>query len=175
MREKGFVHIYTGEGKGKTTSAIGLAIRARCRGKKILFAQFFKEKDSPGELALLQQLGISTIVFDAIKSPFFYPDINRDYLREEVKKALQQIQHFFSEQQPDLVILDEFICLVSEHVLTEHEAVSFITKRPENIEIVLTGRGATEQIISLADYVTNMQNIKHPYDKGISARKGIEI
>ncbi len=175
MREKGLVHIYTGEGKGKTTSAIGLAIRARGRGKKILFAQFFKEKDSPGELAILQQLGISTIVFDTIKSPFFYPDVNRDYLKEEVRIALRQIQHFFSEQQPDLVILDEFICLVSEHVLTEHEAVSFIIKRPENIEIVLTGRGATEEIISLADYVTNMQNIKHPYDRGISARKGIEI
>ncbi len=175
MREKGLVHIYTGEGKGKTTSAIGLAIRARGRGKKILFAQFFKEKDSPGELAILQQLGISTIVFDTIKSRFFYPDVNRDYLKEEVRIALRQIQHFFSEQQPDLVILDEFICLVSEHVLTEHEAVSFIIKRPENIEIVLTGRGATEEIISLADYVTNMQNIKHPYDRGISARKGIEI
>jgi len=175
MLEKGFVHIYTGEGKGKTTSALGLAIRARGRGKKILFAQFFKEKDSPGELALLEQLGIHTLVFDAIKSPFFYPDINRDYLKEEARKALRQIQRLFSEQQPDLVILDEFICLVSEHILTDNEAASFIEERPENIEIVLTGRGATEQIISLADYVTNMQNIKHPFDKGISARTGIEI
>ena len=175
MREKGLVHIYTGEGKGKTTSAIGLAIRARGRGKKILFAQFFKEKDSPGELALLEQLGITTIVFDAIKSPFFNPDINRDYLREEVKKALRQLHIYFLEEQPNLVILDEFLCLVSEDVLREDEAVSFIAERPVNIEIVLTGRGATEQIISLADYVTNMQNIKHPFDKGISARTGIEI
>jgi len=175
MLEKGLVHIYTGEGKGKTTSAMGLAIRARGRGKKILFAQFFKEKGSPGELELLEQLGIHIIVFDKIKSPFFYPDINRKHLREEVIKALRQLGHLFSEEQPDLVILDEFICLVSEHVLAEHEAVSFIAERPENIELVLTGRGATQQIINLADYVTNMQNIKHPFDKGIAARKGIEI
>ncbi len=175
MTGKGLVHIYTGEGKGKTTSAIGLAIRAKGRGKKILFAQFFKEKDSPGELAVLEQLGISTIVFDTIKSPFFNPEINRDHLKAEVIKALRQIQKLFSEEHPDLVILDEFICLVSERVLTEDEAVAFIADRPEHIEIVLTGRGATERIINLADYVTNMQNIKHPFDKGISARTGIEI
>ena len=175
MPEKGLVHIYTGDGKGKTTSSIGLAIRARSRGKKILFVQFFKERDSLSELSLLEQLGINTIVFDTIKSPFFNPTISRDYLKDEAKKALQQIKHLFLEQNPDLVVLDEFICLVSEDVLSEHEAVSFITEKPEKIEIVLTGRGATKQIISLADYVTNMQNIKHPFDKGISARKGIEV
>jgi cob(I)alamin adenosyltransferase len=175
MPDKGLVHIYTGEGKGKTTSAIGLAIRARSRGKRVLFAHFFKERDSLSEISLLEQMGISTIIFDTIKSPFFYPTISRDYLRAETIKALELIKHICSEQRPDLVVLDEFICLVSENVLSEQEAMSFITEKPAKIEIVLTGRGATDGIIRLADYVTNMQNIKHPFDRGVPARKGIEV
>jgi cob(I)alamin adenosyltransferase len=175
MPDKGLVHIYTGEGKGKTTSAIGLAIRARSRGKRVLFAQFFKEKDSVSELSLLEQLGIDTLVFDTIKSPFFNPSISRDFLRAETLKALEFIKNLLSGQKPDLVVLDEFICLVSEQVLAEQEAVTFLAEKPEKIEIVLTGRGATDRIIGLADYVTNMQNIKHPFDRGIPARKGIEV
>jgi cob(I)alamin adenosyltransferase len=175
MPHKGLVHIYTGEGKGKTTSAIGLAIRARSRGKKVLFAQFFKERDSLSELSLLEKLGIDTVVFDTIKSPFFHPAISKSFLRDEVIKALEFLKRIFSEQRPDLVVLDEFICLVSEQVLTEQEAVLFIVEKPEKIEVVLTGRGATDRIIALADYVTNMQNIKHPFDRGIPARKGIEV
>ncbi|NJD56491.1 MAG: cob(I)yrinic acid a,c-diamide adenosyltransferase [Nitrospirae bacterium] len=175
MPDKGLVHIYTGEGKGKTTSAIGLAVRARSRGKRVLLAHFFKERDSLSEIPLLEQMGINTVVFDTIKSPFFYPTISRDYLRTETIKALELIRHLCSEQLPDLVILDEFICLVSENVLSEQEAMSFITDKPAKIEVVLTGRGATDGIIRLADYVTNMQNIKHPFDRGIPARKGIEV
>jgi cob(I)alamin adenosyltransferase len=175
MPEKGLVHIYSGEGKGKTTSAIGLAIRSRSRGKKVLFAQFFKEKDALSELALLEKLGIQTKVFDTIKSPFFNPTISREYLKAETKNALHYLKRLFNEQKPDLVVLDEFICLVSEGILSEDDAVSFISEKPDGIEIVLTGRGASQKIIMLADYVTNMQNVKHPFDKGIPARTGIEI
>ena len=175
VTENGLIHIYTGDGKGKTTSALGLALRARSRGKRILFAQFFKEKDERGELSLLDQLGVKIMVFDSIKSPFFYPSIDRTNLRDEAEKALNDLQEIISANAFDLVILDEFICLVSEDVISESEAVTFLHHKPMALELVLTGRGATERIMAEADYVTYMKHIKHPYDKGIKARKGIEI
>jgi cob(I)alamin adenosyltransferase len=175
MTEKGLIHIYTGEGKGKTTSALGLTLRARNRGKRILFAQFFKEKDEQSELSLLEQLGVKIMVFDAIKSPFFYPSIDRGYLRDEAKKALGILHELICSNALDLVVMDEFICLVSEDVISENEAILFLQKKPSSLEIVLTGRGATERIMAVADYVTYMKHIKHPYDRGIKARKGIEI
>ena len=175
VTDKGLIHIYTGEGKGKTTSAIGLALRSRSRGKRILFVQFFKEKDDQSELSLLQQLGVKILVFDEIKSPFFYPSIDRNTLRDEAEKALHILQELISSNAFDLVVLDEFICLVSEDVISESEAIGFLKNKPVSLELVLTGRGATERIMAEADYVTYMKHIKHPYDRGIQARKGIEI
>ncbi len=175
MTEKGLVHIYTGEGKGKTSSALGLALRSRSRDKRILFAQFFKDKDEQSELSLLEQLGVKIVVFDAIKSPFFYPSIDRGYLRDEAKKTLDILREMSSSNAFDLIVLDEFICLVSEDIISENEAIAFLQKKPTSLELVLTGRGATERIMAEADYVTYMKHIKHPYDKGIKARKGIEI
>ena len=175
MSERGLVHVYTGEGKGKTTAALGLAIRARSRNKKILFAQFLKERDTHSELSLLDQMGIKTVVFDAIKSPFFHPSIDKALLRKETIKAFDQLRNILLSESFDLVVLDEFICLVSEEIISEDEAVTFLEEKPASLELVLTGRGATEKIMELADYVTYMKHIKHPYDKGIRARKGIEI
>ncbi len=175
MTEKGLIHVYTGEGKGKTTSALGLALRSRSRDKRILFAQFFKEKDDRSELSLLEQLGVKIVVFDAIKSPFFHPSVDRANLRSEAEKALSVLQELISTLPLDLVILDEFICLVSEDVISESEAIAFLHHKPMALELVLTGRGATEGIMAEADYVTYMNHIKHPYDRGIQARKGIEI
>jgi cob(I)alamin adenosyltransferase len=175
MSEKGLIHIYTGEGKGKTTSALGLVIRAKSKGKSILFAQFFKEKAPQSELSLLEQIGIATLIFESIKSPFFHPSADKEYLRREAQKALQQLKDIFFRGTYDLIVLDEFICLVSEGIISEDEAVRLLKGKPEQLEIVLTGRGATENIMNLADYVTYMKNIKHPFDKGISAREGIEV
>ena len=175
MTEKGLIHIYTGEGKGKTTSALGLALRSRNRGKRILFAQFFKEKDDQNELSLLEQLGVKILVFDTIKSPFFYPSVDRNYLISETEKALEILQNLISSNEFDLVVLDEFICLVSEEIISENDAITFLRKKPVPLELVLTGRGASERIMAEADYVTYMKHIKHPYDRGIMARKGIEI
>jgi len=175
MSERGLVHVYTGEGKGKTTAALGLAIRAKSRNKKILFAQFLKERNEQSELSLLDQLGIKTVVYDAIKSPFFHPSVDKALLRQETIKAFDQLHNILLSESFDLVVLDEFICLVSEEIISEDEAVIFLEGKPASLELVLTGRGATEKIVNLADYVTYMKHIKHPYDKGIRARKGIEI
>jgi len=171
---KGLIHIYTGDGKGKTTAAVGISLRAKSRGLNTLFVQFFKEPNSSSEVALLRELGISTIIFDKVKSPFFNPDIDKGSLRAEALKALNQLRQIFSENRFDLVVLDEFICLIMEEVLSEDEAIDFMRSRPENLEVVLTGQGATKKITDIADYVTFMQNIKHPYEKKTKARMGIE-
>lgn len=171
---KGLIHIYTGDGKGKTTAAVGLAVRAASRGLKTLYAQFFKEKTA-GETAMLERLGIETRVFDKVKSPFFHPSADKEELRKEIRSALSYLSGIFDERRFDLVILDEFICLVSENLLSEDEALRFIAGKPEGLELVLTGRGAGERLINNADYVTNMQKVKHPYRNQVASRKGIEF
>lgn len=171
---RGLVHIYTGDGKGKTTAAVGISVRARGSGLSVLFAQFFKEKTVHGEIPLMQGMGIDTLVFDSVKSPLFNPDIDRTFLALEVKKALGDVSERISSKHYDLVVLDEFICLMTERVLSELDAVGFLRARPANIEIVLTGNGATDSFIACADYVTFMKNIKHPFARHTVARKGIE-
>lgn len=171
---KGLIHIYTGDGKGKTTAAIGISVRAVSSGLRTLFVQFFKEEDSGGETAVLRNMGVETIIFEKVKSPFFNPDVDKTALRQEVRHALSRLREIFNENSFDLVVLDEFICLITEGVLTEEDAVAFITSKPAGVELILTGSGATGAVIDLADYVTYMENIKHPFDRNMKARKGIE-
>jgi cob(I)alamin adenosyltransferase len=173
--DKGLLHIYTGDGKGKTTAAIGISVRAKSSGLKALFVQFFKEKDSGSEIALLNDIGIKTIIFEKVKSPYFNPDIDKVTLRAEVRASLSRLKEIFAANAFDLIVLDEFICLIAEDVLTEDEALEFIRQKPEKLELVLTGKGAPESLIRLADYVTYMQRIKHPFDENMEARKGIEF
>jgi cob(I)alamin adenosyltransferase len=172
---KGLIHIYTGDGKGKTTAAIGISVRAKSRGLRTMFVQFFKENDPGGEVALLQKIGIRTVVFDQVKSPLFNPDIDKESIRREAIKALSLLKDEFRRLDFDLIVLDEFICLISEAVLSEDEALDFLGNKPGPLELILTGYGATEQIIALADYVTFMKSVKHPYDKNLNARLGIEF
>ncbi len=172
---KGLIHIYTGDGKGKTTAAVGLVIRAKSRGLRTLFVQFFKENHSSGESLILEDISIETIIFDKVRSPLFHPSIDKNLLKDEIGKALNYLKDIFSEARHDLIVLDEFICLITEGLLSEDEAVNFIKNKPDNLELVLTGRGADEKIMSIADYVTYMQKIKHPYINNIKGRKGIEF
>jgi cob(I)alamin adenosyltransferase len=172
---KGLIHIYTGDGKGKTTAAVGIAVRAKSRGLNTMFAQFFKENDPGGEIQVLKRIGVQTIIFDTVKSPFFNPDIDKEFIRQEALKALSVIKEIFERQDFDLVVLDEFVCLVSEGVLSDEEALAFLGGKPDSLELILTGTGATEEILALADYVTFMKNVKHPYGKNLDARRGIEF
>jgi cob(I)alamin adenosyltransferase len=172
---KGLIHIYTGDGKGKTTAAVGLAVRAKSRGLRTLFVQFFKESNPSGENRAFQDIGIKTMNFDKVKSPFFNPSIDKSMLKKEVKKALIELKEILSEGIFDLIVLDEFICLIREDLISEEEAIQFVKNKPEHIELVMTGWGATEKISEIADYVTNMQKIKHPYKNKIKSRKGIEF
>lgn len=168
---KGFIHIYTGDGKGKTTSAVGLSVRAKSRGLRVLFVQFMKTIKG-GEIDLLKNLSIKVKRFEKVLSPLFHPGADMALLREESLKALGKLRPLLREY--DLVVLDEFNHLLTTGLVTRKEALDFIMQRPETLDLVLTGRGAPKWLVDLADQVTDMRDVKHPAAKGARARKGIE-
>ncbi|MDA8155699.1 MAG: cob(I)yrinic acid a,c-diamide adenosyltransferase [Actinomycetota bacterium] len=171
MKQKGFIHLYTGGGKGKTTAAVGLTVRAKSRGLKVLFAQFMKEPDG-GELELLEGLKVKVIRFSDIRSPLFHPEADISKSREHALKALKKIEALFPGF--DLVVLDEFTHLVRRGIINSKEALAFLRRKPEDLELVITGRGAPASMIKASHYVTRMQDVKHPLKSGIAARRGIE-
>lgn len=171
MQKKGFIHLYTGKGKGKTTAAVGLAVRARSRGLKVLFVQFMKAPDG-GELKLLETLKTKVLRFSDIQSPLFHPDADIAKSRELAAKALKKVAALFPKF--DLVVLDEFTHLVSRGMITAKEAMAFIKQKPGALELVITGRNAPLSIVKAAHYVTAMRDVKHPLKSGIAARRGIE-
>lgn len=168
------IQIYTGDGKGKTTSAIGLAIRAKSYNFNICFIYFHKdvEKLHSKEAEILRKNGID--VFSFAKEHPFWDKVDREKLRDECLKGIQFIKKIFKERKYDLVICDEILISLRDGFLKEEEILEIMEELPENIELILTGRGATEKIIEKADYVSEIKKIKHPFDKGIKARKGIE-
>jgi cob(I)alamin adenosyltransferase len=166
------LQVYTGPGKGKTTAAVGLAVRAKSRGLSVLFAQFMKSL-SGGETDLLEKLGVHVIRLDSVASPVFNPDIPIETLRQEALKALDSLRQQMGTF--DLVVLDEFNHLLDSSLITRDEAIGFIETRLPEQEMVLTGRGAPGWLLDMADLVTEMKEVKHPHNHGKKARKGIEF
>ena len=170
---KGLVHIYIGDGKGKTTAALGLAIRAKGAGLKVLVTQLFKK--DPGEASILKEAGISHTEYPS-KHPFF-KNYSKDELKLEIKKCkafVRNVFHKIRDKEYDVVVLDEIGPALKSGFFEPDELASLIKSKPERTELVMTGRGFPEQIIKLADYVTEMKMIKHPFLKGMRARRGIE-
>ncbi|MFB0526830.1 MAG: cob(I)yrinic acid a,c-diamide adenosyltransferase [bacterium] len=174
MEKKGLIQIYTGDGKGKTTASIGQAIRAKGHKFKVCFVYFFKNlKDFHyGEVEVLKGLGIE-IVSLVPRHPHFYKNIPPEGLREECLKALESIKEIF-EKNYDMIILDEILIALRDRFLKEEEILQLLEKKPESLEIILTGRGATRKIIERAALVTEMKKIKHPFHRGVKERRGIE-
>ncbi|MFA5240191.1 MAG: cob(I)yrinic acid a,c-diamide adenosyltransferase [Phycisphaerae bacterium] len=176
MLEKGLVQIYTGDGKGKTTAAFGLALRAGGRGNKVLIYQFLKLPDTGERLALQSMRGF------VIESPDMSWDMAESFDDEkavaeakiQISGALKKIAEYAEKKVYDLLILDEIVFCLSKGLARLEDIKDIIDKRNPAVEIVLTGRGATKELIAMADLVTEMKNIKHPFDKGIKARSGIE-
>jgi len=169
---EGLIHIYTGEGKGKTTAAVGVALRAKARGYRVLFAQFMKSARG-NELDLIEKHSIKVVQYNEILSPYFHPEAGKEEQAQKINAALKDLEQSMGEY--DLVVLDEFIHLIGTGLLSEEKALRLIRKKPEQVELVLTGRGATDALIEAAHYVTEMKNIKHPLKEGIrKAKEGIE-
>lgn len=174
-REKGLIHIYAGDGKGKTTAAVGLSVRCAGAGGKVLFFQFLKDGSS-SEIAILKTIpGIDVV--DPIANTKFVFQMNEEEKKEYAKRCsdkLKELQEHIKKNNYDMIILDEVIHVVNYDFIQVSELLSFIEKRPYNTELILTGRNPKAALLEVADYVTEMAKIKHPYDNGIPARTMIE-
>lgn len=171
----GLIHIYCGDGKGKTTAAIGLAVRCAGRGNKVLLVQFLKSRDS-GELYSLARLPDIEVMRgkESKKFTFQMNDEEKHALLLEHNKMFEQGLEKIKTGNYSLLILDEVIGAVNAKVFDLHKLTAFLRSKPENLEVVLTGRNPAPELLELADYVSEMRKIKHPMDKGIMAREGIE-
>lgn len=172
---KGLIHIYTGDGKGKTTSAAGLAVRALGHQFKVCYAFFHKRPEKYGytEIKNLEKLGAD--IFPVAKGhPFCDKEIEKGAHAELTKKQFGELADYVKKMNFDLVIMDEAVVSVRDGFLPEEMLLDFLRNKPENTELVITGRGATEAMIEMADYVSEVKKIKHPYDNKITAREGIE-
>ena len=180
MLEKGLVQIYTGDGKGKTTAAFGLALRAIGQGNKVLIYQFLKPDSLEiGERFALKisnlKIRVETldVQWDMAKSPNDPKAITS--AQAAIHEALERLAETGAKRLYDVLILDEIVYCLSKGLAKLEDIKNLIEKRDSRVEIVLTGRGATNELIALADLVTEMRSIKHPFDKGIAARRGIEF
>ncbi len=176
MDKLGLIHIYTGDGKGKTTSAIGLATRALGGGLKVCYTSFHKHPEKYGytEMDSLRQLGATVMNF-AKGHPHLDRTLDPEVIKREAIEAIETISKLIAEQHIDLLIMDEILISVRDNYISEERLIEFINSKPSHTELVMTGRGATPRIIELADYVSNIQKVKHPFDNGIMSRKGIEF
>lgn len=167
------VHIYCGDGKGKTTAAMGLAIRMAGWGGQVVIGQFFKDGSSSEMVSLRQLPGIT------VKHCATVPGRYRNMTQEQRQQVRQDYTAYLRElfqlaQGKDLLVLDEAISACNHGIIPEEEVAAFVKQHTFNMEIVLTGRNPSEDLVSLADYVTEMCKRKHPFDQGIPARAGVE-
>jgi cob(I)alamin adenosyltransferase len=169
---KGYVQVYTGDGKGKTTAALGLSLRAAGAGLKVFIAQFIKMGDYSeikalqrfSDLIRVEQFGLGRF----IKGKPSFEDI------EAAKKGLEKVHAVLMEAQHDVVIMEEANVAVMCGLFSADDILGLVAIKPETVELIITGRGADPRVVEKADLVTEMKCIKHYYEQGIQARTGIE-
>lgn len=172
---RGLIHIYHGNGKGKTTSGIGLCIRAAGANLKVLIYQFLKDNDS-SERKILSNIPGITLEEGKEKIKFIFK-----MSQEEKNKAaifygeeFERISKKAEEEAFDVLFFDEILHLINYGLLEEERVITFLENKPEKLEVIMTGYEPSKRLLELGDYVSCIQKEKHPFDKGISARKGIE-
>jgi len=171
--ERGLVQVYTGNGKGKTSAAFGLALRAIGRGLKVYIIQFIKGGFDYGELYVIDKL--PNLKLKAFGRGKFITE--KPAGKEDVKlaeEALVLAEKVVKSGEYDIVILDEINVALSLRLISLEKVLKLIKDKPKHVELVLTGRNAADEIVEAADLVTEMKEIKHPFSKGYEARKGIE-
>ncbi|NLY17903.1 MAG: cob(I)yrinic acid a,c-diamide adenosyltransferase [Clostridiaceae bacterium] len=176
-KKRGLVHIYTGDGKGKTTAAIGLGVRAVGHGMKVLMLQFLKGMFT-GELLALKNFGDNFLVLRHKEFKKFTCDMTEDEINElrcEVRGLFYRAEKEATSGLWDLLILDEIMASVSLGFISLDDILRFIKNKPEQLELVMTGREAPNELVSVSDYVSEMKMVKHPMEAGTYARSGIEF
>ncbi|MBR6399969.1 MAG: cob(I)yrinic acid a,c-diamide adenosyltransferase [Firmicutes bacterium] len=167
------IHIYCGDGKGKTTAAMGLALRCIGHGGKVLVMQFLKDGTS-GEIGALKTLGAELLpAYPDIKFSFKMTDGEKRRAAEFYANALGEIQAKAGDF--DMVILDEILHAVNLGFIPLESLLSFLENKPEGLEVAMTGREPKAELMETADYITEMKKTKHPFDKGVKARKMVEF
>lgn len=167
---KGLIHVYTGDGKGKTTAALGLAMRAVGQGMKVAFLQFLKGIPC-GEHLFAKQYNPFEIVQISVGDSF---NKSKEQSSQEAQETLVYAEQEILSGKYDLVILDEIFIAISQGLINVKQVLDLLDAKPSSVEIVLTGRKAPPEIVQRADLVTEMLMIKHPFTEGTSARRGIE-
>ncbi|MEX1061631.1 MAG: cob(I)yrinic acid a,c-diamide adenosyltransferase [Patescibacteria group bacterium] len=174
MGEKGFVYVFTGNGKGKTTAAVGQAVRSAGQGFKVLMVQFIKQIVS-GEVAPLKKLGVEVYPMGLGYVGILSDQKEKDTHIQAAQRAFDFAKGKIAEGQYDLLILDEINNAVHLGLLEAGEVMEFLKERPQELSVILTGRDAPKEFIKIADLVSEVKDVKHPYDKGITAKKGSEF
>ncbi|MFT5873561.1 MAG: cob(I)alamin adenosyltransferase [Clostridium sp.] len=175
--KNGYVQIYTGNGKGKTTAAIGLAVRAAGNGYTVFMVQFLKGSNT-GEIESAKKLAPFFNIFRFEKKRGFFWTLNageKIELKEDVQKAYKFCKEALREKKCDILIMDEVMGALSNNLISEEQLLELIDTKPDNIELILTGRNAPEVIINKANLVTEMKDIKHYFNEGVPSREGIEF
>jgi cob(I)alamin adenosyltransferase len=170
---KGLVQVFTGNGKGKTTAALGTVLRAAGHGLKVFIVFFIKGDYAYGEYSALSKLPNVKLASFGLRQFFTSTNINPEE-KKQAEAALATAREAVNSGRYDLVVLDEVNVAVDFHLITTDDVISLIKDKPSHVELILTGRGADTRLIEMADLVTEMVNVKHPFDKGVKARQGIE-
>lgn len=176
VNETGLIHLYCGDGKGKTSCAMGLVLRMLGAGGKVIVAQFLKEGDS-SELKALSALP-QVQVFSGKPVPGFTFSMTleqKEQLRRHHTQRLQEMIDLCSREQPDLLVLDEAVASFNLGLLDKELLLSFLRQKPRSLEVALTGREPSPELMELCDYISDIHCLRHPYEKGIQARKGVEL
>lgn len=172
---KGLVHIYTGDGKGKTTAAVGLGIRAVGSGMKVLMVQFMKGRQSAEEVAI-ERLQPDFELYKQKKADKFSWEMTSEE-KEEMQESSMNLFNYALDQaiSKDMIILDEIMAAITTGFIDVKNVSDFIKNKPLKLEVVMTGRNVPEELIELADYISEINAVRHPLSQGIQARAGIEF
>ena len=171
--EKGYIHIYTGPGKGKTTAALGLGLRAAGAGFKVHMIQFMKGRRY-SEIDAVENLPNFTISQHG-RDEFVSKENPKQIDIDMAQEGFSHAKEIIKNGEHELVILDELNVAVDYNLISVDDVIKLIEEKPEKLELVLTGRGAHPELVKMADVVTEMLEIKHPYQEGVLARKGIDF
>ncbi|NLO83389.1 MAG: cob(I)yrinic acid a,c-diamide adenosyltransferase [Clostridiales bacterium] len=174
--KQGYVQVYTGDGKGKTTAALGLGLRAVGRGLKVLMIQFLKGTET-GELEAVKKLAPDFHIIRFAETEKFFWELNdeeKTRLRDKTQQEMKRLEEFLKDNSYHILILDEIMAAIHGGLVSVEQVCRIIDRKPKGMELILTGRRVPDKIADRADLITEMRPIRHYMDKGVPARPGIE-